>query len=61
MAACVALMGFLLKHIVLFDNVIMAVTIIRWLWNLNEYGMCIVNNAPIVLGGVVKVCVRVCV
>ena len=41
--------------------VIMVVNIIRWLWNLNEYGMCIVNNVPIVLGGVIKVCLCVCV
>jgi len=31
-------------------------TVIRWLWNLNEYGMCLVNNVPTVLGSVIKVC-----
>ena len=34
---------------------------IRWLWNLNEYGMCLVNNVPTLPGSVIKVCVCVCV
>ncbi|XP_065882771.1 gamma-butyrobetaine dioxygenase-like isoform X4 [Dysidea avara] len=26
----------------------------RWLWNLNEYGMCLVNNVPTLPGSVIK-------
>ncbi|XP_065882702.1 gamma-butyrobetaine dioxygenase-like isoform X2 [Dysidea avara] len=31
----------------------------RWLWNLNEYGVCLVNNVPTVPGSIVKVTERI--
>ena len=36
-------------------------TITRWLWNLTEYGMCMINDVSTVLGSVVPVSQETCV